>query len=115
MPNVICACGYSLPKGVKCPCQQRNAKTRQAANDAARGSASERGYTAEWHRESKAYLALLGRPLCACGCGRPANMVDHIKAPKGDMVLFWDRTNWQPYNRGCNSRKNIRSEGGFGR
>ncbi|TIL83794.1 MAG: HNH endonuclease [Mesorhizobium sp.] len=42
-------------------------------------------------------------------------MVDHIKAPKGDMTLFWDRTNWQPYNRGCNSRKNIKSEGGFGR
>ncbi|RWN72290.1 MAG: HNH endonuclease [Mesorhizobium sp.] len=42
-------------------------------------------------------------------------MVDHKIAPKGDMRLFWDRTNWQPYNRGCNSRKNIKSEGGFGR
>lgn len=115
MANFICPCGFSVPKGTKCPCQVRNTKARQAANDAKRGSASERGYTAEWTRESKAWLAALGSPLCACGCGRQANMVDHKIAPKGDMRLFWDRTNWQPYNRGCNSRKNIKSEGGFGR
>ncbi|RWN29346.1 MAG: HNH endonuclease [Mesorhizobium sp.] len=115
MPNVICACGYSVPKGTKCPCQVRNTKARQAANDAKRGSASERGYDGKWARESKAWLAALGSPLCACGCGRPADMVDHKVAPKGNMKLFWDRTNWQPYNRGCNSRKNIKSEGGFGR
>lgn len=115
MANTICPCGFSVPKGTKCPCRQRNAKTRQAANDKARGSAADRGYTAEWTRESKAFLAALGAPLCACGCGRPADMVDHKVAPKGNMQLFWDRTNWQPYNRGCNSRKNIKSEGGFGR
>jgi 5-methylcytosine-specific restriction protein A len=92
----------------------RNAKTRQAANDAARGSAAERGYTAEWQRQSRAFLAAVGEPLCACGCGRAANMIDHKVAPKGNMTLFWDRANWQPYNRGCDSRKNIKSEGGFG-
>ncbi len=42
-------------------------------------------------------------------------MVDHIRAPKGDMALFWDRSNWQPFNVDCNRRKNIASEGGFGR
>lgn len=42
-------------------------------------------------------------------------MVDHRIAPKGDMTLFWDRSNWQPFNVGCNSRKAIKSEGGFGR
>jgi 5-methylcytosine-specific restriction protein A len=42
-------------------------------------------------------------------------MVDHRIAPKGDMKLFWDRANWQPYRRDCNSRKNILHEGGFGR
>ncbi|TPJ47238.1 HNH endonuclease [Mesorhizobium sp. B2-6-6] len=113
--NVICACGFSVPKGTKCDCRIKQAKARQAANDKARGSASDRGYDARWAKESKAWLAALGEPLCACGCGRPANMVDHIRAPKGDMVLFWDRTNWQPFARGCNSRKNIKSEGGFGR
>jgi len=23
-------------------------------------------------------------------------VVDHIKAHRGDPILFWDRTNWQP-------------------
>lgn len=115
MPNVICPCGFSAPKGTKCQCQQQRAKARQQANDKARGSAAERGYGAEWQRESKAFIAALGKPLCACGCGRPADMVDHKVAPKGDMRLFWDRSNWQPYNGSCNRRKNIKQEGGFGR
>jgi len=42
-------------------------------------------------------------------------MVDHRIAHKGDMRLFWDRSNWQPMTRACNSRKAIRYEGGFGR
>jgi 5-methylcytosine-specific restriction protein A len=42
-------------------------------------------------------------------------MVDHKVAHKGDMKLFWDRTNWQPMRRGCNSRKAILQEGGFGK
>jgi 5-methylcytosine-specific restriction protein A len=115
MPNRITACGCSVPKGMRCVHEQAKAKARQKANDASRGSAAARGYNSKWARESKAFLASLGEPLCACGCGRPADMVDHIKAPKGDMMLFWDRSNWQPYNGLCNRRKAIRSEGGFGR
>jgi 5-methylcytosine-specific restriction protein A len=42
-------------------------------------------------------------------------MVDHIRAHKGNMLLFWDKTNWQPMRKGCNSRKAVRTEGGFGR
>ncbi|WP_216671362.1 hypothetical protein [Mangrovicoccus sp. HB161399] len=41
-------------------------------------------------------------------------MVDHKVAHKGDKRLFWDRSNWQPMNRSCNSRKAIREEGAFG-
>ena len=80
-----------------------------------RPSSSARGYTGKWSRESKAWLAQPGRELCACGCGRKANMVDHKVPPKGDAVLFWRRSNWQPMHSSCNSRKNIREEGGFGR
>lgn len=115
MPNTICPCGFSVPKGVKCTCRQKAATARQKANDEKRGTPEQRGYTEEWRTESKAFLALPGHEWCACGCGRPANMVDHIKAPKGDMRLFWDRSNWQPYNGLCNRRKAIRQEGGFGR
>jgi 5-methylcytosine-specific restriction endonuclease McrA len=41
-------------------------------------------------------------------------MVDHRVAHKGDPVLFWSRSNWQPMNRRCNSRKAASREGGFG-
>lgn len=115
MVNVICPCGFSVPKGTRCDCSQRRAAAAQKANDAKRGSASSRGYDTKWAKESKAWLAALGEPLCACGCGRRANMVDHIIAPKGDQKLFWSRSNWQPYHDTCNRRKAIKSEGGFGR
>jgi len=113
--NRITACGCSVPKGQRCSHEQARSTQRQRSNDAKRGSAASRGYDAEWARESKAYLAALGSPLCACGCGRPADMVDHKVAPKGDMRLFWNRSNWQPYAGVCNRRKNIMIEGGFGR
>jgi 5-methylcytosine-specific restriction protein A len=82
-------------------------------------SRHERGYTNEWARASKRYLR--DHPWCMCkdcqesGKPLPANCVDHIKAHKGDMKLFWDKRNWQAMNQGCNARKGIREEGGFGR
>ena len=79
-----------------------------------RPSADGRGYDSKWRRESKAFLALPENRLCACGCGQLADMVDHKVAHKGDRHLFWDRSNWQPMARGCNSRKAVREEGGFG-
>lgn len=110
MPNIICACGRSNPKGVRCPCKA----SRDAAYEAARGTATQRGYGHRWHIESQAWLKALGAPLCACGCGRQANMVDHRTPHKGNMTLFWDKTNWQPYHTSCNTRKANRSEGGWG-
>jgi len=80
-----------------------------------RPNARQRGYTWEWEKASKAYLALPGNELCACGCKQRANMVDHIVAHKGDMRLFWDRSNWQPYHTTCNSKKAALYEGSFGR
>jgi 5-methylcytosine-specific restriction endonuclease McrA len=75
-----------------CVCQRE----RKASYDANRPSARQRGYDARWQREAHAYLALAGNNRCACGCGRLADMVDHIIPHRGDMRLFWDRTNWQP-------------------
>jgi 5-methylcytosine-specific restriction protein A len=103
----ICSCGKVVASGQRCACQR--------AYDAARGSSAARGYGGSWRKASAAFLALLGNERCACGCGRVANMVDHRTAPKGDMDLFWDRSNWQPFNLDCNRRKAIATEGGFGR
>jgi 5-methylcytosine-specific restriction protein A len=107
----ICGCGHRIASGMRCQCEVQ----RKAAAEQRRPSAHARGYTSKWTKESKAWLAQPGREWCACGCGRRADMVDHKVAHKGDQRLFWDRSNWQPMNGGCNSRKAARSEGGFGR
>src|SRR5690606_5357679 len=98
-------------QGRRCPVC---AAAFKAAADARRPSARARGYDSKWQRESKAFLARPENRHCACGCGQLADMVDHRIAHKGDMRLFWDRSNWQPMARGCNSRKAIKEEGAFG-
>lgn len=107
----ICSCGRTVASGVICICQRE----RRAAADKLRPTAQQRGYDSKWQRESRIFLAQPENKFCACGCGRLADCVDHKKAHKGDMRLFWDRKNWQPMNGDCNRRKNIREEGGFGR
>ncbi len=106
----ICGCGHKIAGGQMCPCQRR----RKAAVEKVRPSARRRGYDKRWERESAEFLARPENRYCACGCGRPANMVHHKVAHKGDMRLFWDRSNWAAYNRRCNSRECASREGGFG-
>jgi 5-methylcytosine-specific restriction endonuclease McrA len=66
--------------------------------DAERGSARQRGYTAAWDRAAKGFKA--EHPLClgceAVGRIKAADVADHIIPHKGDRVLFWLRSNWQP-------------------
>ncbi len=107
MPPVHRADGWRPP--------QQAERERKALVDRHRPSATERGYDGKWRRESKAFLALPGNEMCSCGCGRVADMVDHKVAHKGDKRLFWARSNWQPMRLGCNSRKAILQEGGFGK
>jgi 5-methylcytosine-specific restriction endonuclease McrA len=106
----ICQCGLKVASGTVCICQQR----RKVEADKRRPSARQRGYDKRWECETADYLARPENKFCACGCGKFANMVDHKVAHKGDMRLFWDRANWQPMNRRCNSRKAASREGGFG-
>ena len=89
----ICGCGRVAPQGGSCPAC---AAARAKAYDARRPTARERGYTSKWEAESKAFLAKPENQFCACGCGRKADMVDHRTPHRGDMSLFWCRSNWQP-------------------
>lgn len=91
-PRRVCACGKIVWSGELCTCQAR----RKAEADRARPNAHQRGYDSKWRRESKAFLALPQNRFCACGCGRIADCVDHKVPHRGDMKLFWDRSNWQP-------------------
>ena len=88
----VCSCGKIVAAGIICECR----RARKAGYDANRPSARQRGYSVLWQQAAKAFLAMPENRLCACGCGRAADMVDHIKPHRGDMRLFWDRTNWQP-------------------
>jgi len=62
-----------------------------------RPSAHKRGYGKRWQRARKYYLSK--NPLCVkCkeqGLTVLAEVVDHIIPHRGDMVLFWDVSNWQ--------------------
>ena len=82
----------------------------------ARGSAAKRGYGRRWRRESKAHLR--ANPLCvdceAEGKVTAATVVDHEKPHRGDMVLFWDRSNWRSRCKTHHDRKTATHDGGFG-
>lgn len=68
-----------------------------------RGTAHSRGYTGQWAKARLGYLAK--HPLCCChlanGKTVAASVVDHIVPHSGDMVLFWDSSNWQPLCKWC--------------
>jgi 5-methylcytosine-specific restriction protein A len=74
---------------------------------ASRDSANSRGYNREWR---KARLDHLRRfPFCV-ECAKQdryisATDVDHIIPHRGDMVLFWKRSNWQSLCKSCHSKK----------
>jgi 5-methylcytosine-specific restriction endonuclease McrA len=76
--------------------------------DRERGTAHQRGYDAKWTKARDAFLDQ--HPLCV-ECSKkdyinPATVVDHIIPHKGDKVLFWDETNWQPL---CETHHNIKT------
>lgn len=85
--------------------------------DARRGSAASRGYGYKWQQASKGFLKQ--NPLCvrhkARGAIEPATVVDHIVPHKGDMSLFWQRSNWQALCKQCHDLKTAVEDGGFGR
>ncbi|MFJ3487740.1 HNH endonuclease [Pseudomonas sp. NPDC090202] len=79
-----------------------------------KATSGQRGYTYAWQKASKAFLRQ--HPLCAM-CERrgrvtAATLVDHVEAHRGDMTLFWDRTNWQPLCTPCHSSEKQREEAG---
>lgn len=58
---------------------------------------AERGYGGRWQKARLVHLA--ENPLCEMCSNlnvvRLATVVDHKTPHKGDMGLFWDRSNWQ--------------------
>jgi 5-methylcytosine-specific restriction endonuclease McrA len=66
--------------------------------------------TREWRDASRAFLADPANRYCVCGCGRRADVVDHVQAHRGDPALFWSPGNWQPMAWHCHSSAKQRAE-----
>lgn len=103
----ICGCGKLVPSGTRCECQKKSDAERKARFDRTRPNSSARGYTGTWDRARAAYLAK--HPFCR-RCGGRAIVVDHTTPHRGDMDLFWDRSNWQALCTNCHSSAKQREE-----
>ena len=103
----LCGCGNVVASGTACACQIDRQRERKARSDAKRPTSAERGYGTKWRQARAIYLA--SHPDCA-RCGSPATVVDHIVPHRGDMKLFWRRSNWQPLCASCHSSHKQRLE-----
>ena len=104
-----------LTQNTKCP---KHETLEAKESDSRRGTARERGYDSRWSKASRTYLR--SHPICQClECKAnnkltPATVVDHIIPHRGDMVLFWDTSNWQSMSKRCHDRKTATHDGAFG-
>lgn len=105
----LCTCGRIVQPGQRCEHVIVADRERKARFDQKRAPARERGYTTKWQREREAYLQ--ANPTCRRdGCGKPATVVDHVIPHRGDLKLFWRRSNWQPLCRSCHAGWKQRAE-----
>ena len=77
-------------------------------------TSTQRGYGYKWQQAREGFLKR--HPLCVM-CKRRglvvgATVVDHITPHKGDMVLFWDSSNWQALCKLCHDAHKARQERG---
>lgn len=70
-------------------------------------------YGEAWRRARTVFLR--EHPFCAL-CGKPLHgsraIVDHITPHRGDVALFWDRSNWQALCKSCHDSHKQRAEKG---
>lgn len=110
-PPRVCRCGKVVPAGSRCACQNKRHAEAKARHDAARPTASERGYGGKWQREREAYLAI--HRTCV-RCGAPSSIVNHVQphrfsaakteAEKAEARrLFWSRSNWEAVCTPCHN------------
>ncbi len=95
-----------------CDAHVEYAKQSWSKADTERENSSKRGYNRRWRKARLTFLS--SHPLCAeCqrkGRIQEATVVDHIVPHRGDSVVFWDSSNWQPLCASCHSRKTARGE-----
>jgi 5-methylcytosine-specific restriction protein A len=97
--------------------QQHKPPRSHAAPSQDREKTADRGYDGVWRKLRAAYLAT--NPSCAMclelGIARPATVVDHVVAHKGDERLRLDEANLQSLCASCHGKKTCAQDGAFGR
>jgi 5-methylcytosine-specific restriction protein A len=99
-------------------CQAHKREVKQQVEQR-RESSTKRGYGYKWQQAREQFLR--EHPLCECpdclaGQKRTiaSSVVDHKIPHKGDMKLFWDRSNWQAMSKRCHDSKTAREDGRWG-
>ena len=89
-------------------CEKHRIQERREL-DSLRDSSAARGYGFRWRVARKAFLGQ--NPLCVkcytAGILRAATVIDHIIPHKGEMELFWDKSNWQALCKRCHDQKTV--------
>lgn len=118
-PRTECArCrDLTVPGSGYCEKHKIEAEARRAELDKARPTARERGYGRKWEAARLGHLK--SHPFCvdcaAAGIETAATEVDHEIPHKGDMRIFWDKTNWRSRCKPCHSRKTATRDSRFAR
>jgi 5-methylcytosine-specific restriction protein A len=95
---------------------EAHGKQHTRNQDVQRGTAQQRGYTYEWQKKSKAFIArpehavceIVGRHGDGLACRYPSTTVDHIIPVEPNDARFMDEANWQGACHDCNSWKSGR-------
>jgi 5-methylcytosine-specific restriction protein A len=69
-------------------------------------------YGRRWRKLRDWYLAK--HPICECGCGYPAKVVDHKTPHNNDPLLVYDVNNLEAMTKACHDKKTASRDGGFG-
>lgn len=106
----------NLTQGRYCDDHKDENNTYKKQHDSKRPNANQRGYGAKW-RKARA-IFLMSNPLCENHAEKGqtvrASVVDHRIPHKGDMILFWDQSNWQSLCKRCHDKKTATQDGGIG-
>ena len=104
-PDIPCkhpGCAALIPYG------QMYCEKHKPLHTKDRDHSCERGYGYKWQQARKRFLQ--ANPICVrCfdeGRITEATVVDHIIPHRGDMKLFWDKSNWQPL---CEHHHNVKT------
>ena len=107
LPRWCGRCGESHV--ARCP---KAVKSYREATDRRRESAAKRGYGRRWQETARAFLAKHTECVECRRHGRLAvsEVVDHVIPHRGDMQIFWRRSNWQALCKSCHDSKTARGE-----